>query len=94
MKSGFTPWADLMLTMPYQRVGWFVLGTIERESRLNLDALTAYWLRACAVWPSPLASLAGAQPSEQWGLRKKLEPRVAQDRTKPNPGDKLRMRDR
>ncbi|MCC7284857.1 MAG: hypothetical protein IT503_01630, partial [Burkholderiaceae bacterium] len=52
MKTAFTPWSDLMLgqATPLQRAAWFVLGSVEREQWLNLDALTSYWLRAPMAW--------------------------------------------
>ncbi len=55
MKTAFTPWSDLMLgqATPLQRAAWFVLGSVEREQWLNLDALTSYWLRAPMAWWAP-----------------------------------------
>ncbi|HEX6020008.1 MAG TPA: hypothetical protein VFZ28_18075 [Burkholderiaceae bacterium] len=58
MNNAFTPWFDLMMghATPLQRAAWFVLGSVEREQRLNLDALTASWLRPPMAWwtvPAP-----------------------------------------
>lgn len=70
MRTGFTPWTDVVLAqaLPYQRVAAFVLVSIEREHRLNLEALSAYWIRAVMSWPSPLPLRGGrplATPAEQ-----------------------------
>jgi len=48
MRTGFTPWSDLILehALPYQRAACFVLASLEREHRLNLDAWMAHWLQA------------------------------------------------
>jgi len=56
MKSGFTPWSEVMLedTMRRQRAACFALGCLEREHRLNVDALLAYWVRASLAWWAPL----------------------------------------
>ncbi len=56
MKTGFTPWSEAMLedSMRCQRAACFALGCLEREHRLNLDALTAYWAHASMVWWAPL----------------------------------------
>jgi len=59
MKSGFTPWSEVMLedTMRRQRAACFALGCLEREHRLNVDALLAYWVRASSAWWAPLPRL-------------------------------------
>ena len=66
MKSGFIPLTDMVLAQvqPYQRVAWFIAGSIEREHRLNLEALTVYWLRASTNWLIPF-SLHGSHPSKR-----------------------------
>jgi len=74
MKTAFTPWSDLMLgqATPLQRAAWFVLGSVEREQWLNLDALTSYWLRAPMAWSltsywlrAPMAWWAPSRPARQ-----------------------------
>jgi hypothetical protein len=52
----------LAQAQPYQRVAWFVFECIEREHRLNLDALSAYWLGAPLAWLGAL-SLPGSGPA-------------------------------
>jgi hypothetical protein len=56
MRTGFTPWSDLILehALPYQRAACFVLASLEREHRLNLDAWMAHWLQAPLAWWPPL----------------------------------------
>ena len=56
MRTSIIPWTDVVLAQarPYYRAAWFVFGCIEREHRLNLDALSAYWLRASMTWLNPL----------------------------------------
>ncbi|MEO8122517.1 MAG: hypothetical protein ABI633_00535 [Burkholderiales bacterium] len=46
MKSCFIPWADVAFDQlqAYQRVAYFMLGCIEREQLLTLQALGAFWL--------------------------------------------------
>ena len=53
----FIPVADLAYEQfeQYQRVGAFLLGCIEREHLLNVDALASYWLRLGGAWTNPLA---------------------------------------
>lgn len=73
MRTRFIPWTDVVLAQvqPYQRVASFVFGSIEREHRLNLDALSAYWLGASMTWLKPLPLPSGglsATPPEQVGL--------------------------
>lgn len=54
----FVPVADFAYEQleSYQRVGVFVLGCIEREHLLNVDALAQYWLRLGAAWPNPMTA--------------------------------------
>jgi hypothetical protein len=56
MKNGFTPWSEVVLedTLRCERVACFALGCLEREHRLNVDALMAYWVRASLAWWTPL----------------------------------------
>jgi hypothetical protein len=56
MKSGFTPWSEVMLedALRCERAACFALGCLEREHRLNVDALVAYWVRASLAWWAPL----------------------------------------
>ena len=58
MKTGFTPWSDLLLehALPYQRAACIALASLEREHRLNIDALMAYWLRSPVAWCAPLSA--------------------------------------
>lgn len=69
MKTGFIPWTDVVLAqvLPHQRVGWFIVGCIEREHQLNLEALSTYWLRASTNWLTPL-SLQGSGPWNREGV--------------------------
>ena len=70
MRASFIPWTDVVLAQaqPYHRVAWFLFGCIGREHRLNLDALSAHWLRAPMTWLNPLLFPSGglsATPPEQ-----------------------------
>jgi hypothetical protein len=73
MKTGFIPWTDVVLAQvqPHQRIAWFILGCIEREHRLNLEALSAYWLRASTNWLTPHL-LHGSGPSNREGAAKDI----------------------
>jgi len=74
MKNAFTPWFDLMLghATPLQRAAWFVLGSVEREQRLNLDALTAQWLSGpMAWWAVPAAARRSEPESAQRAVRRR-----------------------
>ena len=55
MKTAVTPWSGVMLesALQCQRAACFALGCLEREHRLNLDALMAYWTSAAVVWWAP-----------------------------------------
>jgi hypothetical protein len=57
MKTGFIPWTDVVFdqVQAHQRVAWFIVGCIEREHRLNLEALSRYWLGASTNWLIPLS---------------------------------------
>jgi hypothetical protein len=61
MRTGFIPWTEVVLAQlqPYQHVTWFILGNIEREHRLNVEALSTYGLRAYLAWLAPLQCRAG-----------------------------------
>jgi hypothetical protein len=52
MKTGFIPWSEVVLedALRYQRAACFTLGCLEREHRLNVDALMAYWAHAAVAW--------------------------------------------
>lgn len=56
MKTGFTPWSEAVLedALRGQRAACFALGCIEREHRLNVEALVAYWVQASFAWWAPL----------------------------------------
>ena len=86
MRTGFIPWTDVVLAQvqPYQRVAWFVFESIEREHRLNLDALSAYWLRALTPWPNP-RPLPGDGPSAMPHEHTRSSPVHAATRGGSNP---------
>lgn len=55
MKTGFTPWCDLVVqhALPVHRAAWFALGCLEREHWLNLQSLASYCTRVSMAWPGP-----------------------------------------
>lgn len=83
MTNAFTPWFDLMLghATPLQRAAWFVLGSVEREQRLNLDALTAHWLRAPMAWWAPPARQGDRKHAAEVGAAPSKPPRRVAART-------------
>jgi len=56
MKIALNPWSEAVLedTLRCQRAACFALGCLEREHRLNVDALMAYWAEAPLAWWAPL----------------------------------------
>ena len=64
MKTGFTPRSEAILedSMRLQRAACFALGCLEREHKLNVHALTAYWVHASLVWWAPLLPRRTALP--------------------------------
>ena len=64
MKTVFTPWSEAILedSMRLQRAACFALECLEREHRLNVHAMTAYWAHASLVWWAPLLPRRTALP--------------------------------
>jgi hypothetical protein len=61
-KTRVTPWSDNVHedALRVQRAACFALGCLEREHRLNVDALVASWMQASTTWWKPAASRAHA----------------------------------
>jgi hypothetical protein len=83
MSTGFVPWADAALEQlqSYQGAAFFVLGCIEREHRLNLDALVAYWL--CGPMNRSLPAATRGVSSESGEARARLQT-LATGESNPN----------
>jgi hypothetical protein len=62
--NGFMPWSEVLLedVLRYQRAACFALGCLEREHRLNVEALMAYWTGASLAWWTPMPRRAPTLP--------------------------------
>lgn len=63
MNTPITPWIDLMLHQAQRchHLAWFLLGCLEREHVLNVDAFVAWWARGTASPASRLPLSAAAR---------------------------------
>lgn len=55
MKTNYVPWAEAAFhqLQSYQRTAFFLLGCLEREHMLNLQALRAHWFGASKQSTNP-----------------------------------------
>ena len=78
MKTGFIPWPQVVLedALRLERAACFAVGCVEREHRLNVDALLEYWAGASLAFWALLLPIPSRRPQRAGAFRCQPETRA------------------